>query len=194
MSIETSWKDMASDEILTSDEKLNMSQVIVGKTNQNTVFKLTVRKRDVHILRSQSDPTLCNWAYGGSVDAIAFEVNGTISLYGLLLYGNSNSQYSYDVEIKINSSSDIVLVHMLPKKITESCKIVQMHFDKPFKIIPNEKYTVWVKVNGPQSYQGNHSECDDYKGYKFIFYESNYSDNCTCVASGQIPGLLCSLK
>eukprot|EP00105_Crassostrea_gigas_P012703 XP_011428779.1 PREDICTED: BTB/POZ domain-containing protein 6-like [Crassostrea gigas] len=194
MSIETFWKDMASDEILTSDEKVHISQVIVGKTNQNTVFKSTVRKRDVHILRSQSDPTVCSWAYVGSVDAIEFEVNRTISLYGILLYGNSNTQYSYDVEIKLISSSDIVLVHMLPKTITESCKIFQMHFDKPCKIIPNKKYTVWVKMNGPQSYQGNHSECVEYKGYKFVFYESNYSSNGTCVASGQIPGLLCSLK
>lgn len=192
LSLETFWKDMASDEILTSDEKVHISQVIVGRTNQNTVFKSTVRKRGVHILRSQSDPTVCSWGYGGNVDAIEFEVNKPISLYGILLYGNSNSQYSYDVEIKI-ISSDIVLVHMLPKKITESCKIFQMHFDKPCKIIPNEKYTVWVKMNGPNSYQGISSECVEYKGYKFIFYESNYSSNCTSVSSGQIPGLLCSL-
>lgn len=194
MSLETFWKDMASDEILTADEKVHISQVIVGKTNQNTVFKSTVRKRDVHIVRSQSDPTVCSWGYAGSVDAIEFEVNKPVFLCGILLYGNSNTQYSYDVEIKIISSSDIVLVHMLPKKITESGKNFQVHFDKPCKIIPNEKYTVWVKMNGPLSYQGNHSACVEYKGYKFIFYESNYSDNSTCVASGQIPGLLCSLK
>lgn len=194
MSLETFWKDMASDEILTPDEKVHISQVIVGKSNQNTVFKSTVRKRDVHILRSQSDPTVCSWTHSGSVDAIEFEVNITISLYGILLYGNSNTQYSYDVEIKIISSSDIVLVHMLPKKITESGKNVQVHFDKPCKIIPNEKYTVWVKMSGPVSFRGSYSECVEYKGYKFKFYQSNYSSNGTNVASGQIPGLLCSLK
>lgn len=194
MSLETFWKDMASDEILTADEKVHISQVIVGKTNQNTVFKSTVRKIGVHIMRSQSDPTVCNWVYAGNVDAIEFEVNRTISLYGILLYGNSNTQYSYDVEIKIISSSGIVLVHMLPKKINETCKMFQVLLDKPCTIYPNEKYTVWVKMNGPKSYRGEYSECVDYKGYKFKFYQTVQSSNGTSVASGQIPGLLCSLK
>ncbi|XP_052694048.1 BTB/POZ domain-containing protein 6-like [Crassostrea angulata] len=194
MSLETFWKDMASDEILTPDEKVHISQVIVGKTNQNTVFKSTVRKRDVHILRSQSDPTVCSWGYAGSVDAIEFEVNKPVSLCGILLYGNSNNQYSYDVEIKIISLSDIVLVHMLPKKITESCKMFQVNFDKPCKVNPNERYTVWVKMNGSKSYRGNYSECVEYKDHKFKFYKSKYSNNGTDVGIGQIPGLLCYLK
>uniref|UniRef100_K1R766 BTB/POZ domain-containing protein 6 n=1 Tax=Magallana gigas TaxID=29159 RepID=K1R766_MAGGI len=118
MSLETFWKNMASDEILSADEKVHISQVIVRKTVQNTVFKSTERKRDVNILRSQSDPTVRNWEYRGDVDAIEFEVNKPVSLCGILLYGNSNSQYSYDVEIKIFSLSDIVMVHILPKKIT----------------------------------------------------------------------------
>lgn len=194
MSIETFWKDMASDEILTSDEKVHISQIIVGKPVQNTVFKSTERKRGLDILRSQSDPTDCNWVNVGNVDAIEFEVNKPISLYGILLYGNSNSQYSHDVEIKIISSFNNVLVHMLPKKITESCQMFQVHFDKSCKIIPNERYTVWVKMIGPESYQGNYCECVEYKSYKFKFYQSNYSSNGTSVALGQIPGLLCSFQ
>lgn len=47
-------------------------------------------------------------------------------------------------------------------------------------------------MNGPQSDRGNYSECVDYKGYKFNFYESGYSNNGTCVSIGQIPGLVCS--
>lgn len=194
MSLETFWKDMASDEILSADEKVHISQVIVGKNVQNTVFKSTERKRGVHILRSQSDPTVCNWTHGDKVDAIEFEVNKPISLYGILLYGNTNSQYSYDVEIKIISASNISLVHMLPENIKESCKMFQVLFDKPCKIIPNEKYTVWVKMSGPVSFRGSYSECVEYKGYKFKFYKSNYTTNGTSVTSGQIPGLLCSLK
>lgn len=194
MSLETFWKNMASDEILSADEKVHISQVIVRKTVQNTVFKSTERKRDVNILRSQSDPTVRNWEYRGDVDAIEFEVNKPVSLCGILLYGNSNSQYSYDVEIKIFSLSDIVMVHILPKKITESCKMFQVHFDKPCKVNPNERYTVWVKMNGPKSYRGNYSECVEYKGHKFKFYKSIYSSNGTSAASGQIPGLLCSFQ
>lgn len=194
LSLETFWNDIASDVVLSAEEKVRISQAIVGKTVQTIVFKSTERKRDVNILRSQSDPTVCNWKHHGNVDAIEFEVNRPVSLYGILLYGNSNSQYSYDVEIKIISSSDIVLVHMLPKKITESCKMFQVHFDKPCKVNPNERYTVWVKMIGPESYRGNYCECVEYKGFKFEFYKSKYSKNGTSATSGQIPELLFSLK
>lgn len=59
---------------------------------------------------------------------------------------------------------------------------------------PNEKHTLWVKMNGPDSYRGNYSECVDYKGYEFKFYVSNYSNNYTNTTAGQIHGLLCSFK
>lgn len=70
----------------------------------------------------------------------------------------------------------------------------QVHFDKPCKVNPNERYTVWVNMNGPKSYRGNYSECVKYKGYKFKFYKSKYSKNGTSATSGQIPELLFSLK
>lgn len=70
----------------------------------------------------------------------------------------------------------------------------QVNFDKPCKVNPNERYTVWVKMNGPKSYRGNYSECVEYKDHKFKFYKSKYSNNGTDVGLGQIPGLLCSLK
>lgn len=50
LSLETFWKDMASDKILSADEKVHISQVIVGETVQNIFFKSTERKRGVHIL------------------------------------------------------------------------------------------------------------------------------------------------
>lgn len=128
------------------------------------------------------------------MDAIKFEVNNPISLYGLLLYGNLKNQYTYDVEIQIISESDIVLVHIVPKKITESCKMFQILFDKPCTINPLKKYTIWVKMNGPMSFRGNYSECVDYKDYKFKFYQSVHCSNGTNVTTGQIPGLLCFLK
>lgn len=193
LSLETFWKDIASDEILSADEKNHISQVIVGKTVQNTVFKSTERKACVHILRSQSDSTVCNWSNGGLVDAVEFEVNKPVFLHGLLLYGNSANDYTYDVEIKIISASSIVLVHMLSKKIKDSCKMFQMHFGKSCKINPNEKYTVWVKMNGPDSYRGYYSKHVDYKGFTFTFYRSSYCYNGTSASTGQIPGLICSL-
>lgn len=194
LSLETFWKDMASDKILSADEKVHISQVIVGETVQDVFFKSTERTRYVQIFRFHSDATSCEWNNDNHVDAIEFDVNKPLSLHGLLLYGNLKNEYTYDVEIKIISASSNVLVHMLPKKIKGSSKMFQMHFAKSCKINPNEKYTVWVKMNGPRSYRGNYSECVEYKSYKFKFYKSVHSSNSTDVNIGQIPGLICSFK
>lgn len=193
LSLKQYWKNIATDEILTDEEKIHVLKVIVGKSTETGVFKSSERKRCVKILRLHSDATVCEWRHAYCVDAIKFKVDKIILLHGILLYGNSRNQYTFDVEIKIIYPSDIVLVHILPKKIEDSCKMFQILFDKPCTIKPTEKYTVWMKMNGPQSYRGNYSEFVDYKGYKFKFYESNYSNNGTCVSMGQIPGLLCSL-
>lgn len=59
----------------------------------------------------------------GLVDAVEFKVNKPLSLHGLLLYGHSKNQFTYNVEVKIMSANDIVLLHILLKKIKDSCKI-----------------------------------------------------------------------
>lgn len=128
------------------------------------------------------------------MDAIEFAVNHHISLNGILLYGNSNEKYRYDVEIKVISASDISLLHVLPTKIKASGNILKIYFDRPCRISPHKKYTEWVKMTGSESYRGKYSEYVEYKGYKFKFYKSKYSSNGTSVTSGQIPGLLCYLK
>lgn len=194
MSLEKFWTEIASHDILSNEEKVDISKVIVGKTVSRVVFKSTERKRCVQVFRTQFDATSCGWRHGNRVDAIEFEVNKQISLYGILLYGNSNRQYSYDVEIQIFSASNIALVHMLPRKIKESGKVFKIRFDKPCTIHPNQRHTLWVKMNGPDSYRGNYIECVNYNGYEFKFYESNHSNNYTNTSAGQIPGLLCSLK
>lgn len=107
MSLENFWTEMASDEILSNEEKVHISKVIVGKTVDHVVFRSTERKRCVQILRFQIDATSSIWEYRDRVDAIKFEVNKHILLYGILLYGNSNIQYNYDIEIKIISVSGI---------------------------------------------------------------------------------------
>lgn len=195
LSLDKFWKDIACDEILSDEEKVLISKAIAGKTPQKVIFKSSRRKRYVYleILRIRVPATACNWSYTDRVDAIDFEVNKPISLYGLLLYGNSNSTYIYVVEVKIISSSDNVLLHLLPMSTEGSCNIFQIKFDKPVQITPNTKFTVSVKLDGPMSYRGKYSGDVEYEGYKFKFYKSNSCNNGTCASIGQIPGLLCSL-
>lgn len=193
LSLEKFWKDIVCDEILSDEEKVLISKAIAGKTPQKAVFKSSRRKRYLEILRIQVHATDCNWTYTNRVDAIDFEVNKPISLYGLLLYGNLNSTYNYVVEVKIISSSDNVLLHLLPMSVEGSCNIFQIKFDTPVQITPNAIYTVWVNLDGPKSYRGIYSGDVEYEGYTFKFYKSNYSNNGTSASIGQIPGLLCSL-
>lgn len=151
MSLEDFWKKLSSDEILSEKEKTHISKVIVGKTVEDVLFKSTDRtdrKRYVQLLRIRSDATSCVWRQGNRVDAIEFAVNHHISLNGILLYGNSNEKYRYDVEIKIISASDISLLHVLPTKIKASGNIFKIYFDRPCRISPHKKYTAWVKMTG----------------------------------------------
>lgn len=193
LSLERFWKDIVCDEILSDEEKVLISKAIAGKTPQKVVFKSSRRKKYLEILRIRVPATDCTWSYTNRADAIDFEVNKPVSLYGLLLYGNSNSTYIYVVEVKIISPSDNVLLHLLPMSVEGSCNIFQIKFDTPAQITPNAKNTVWVNLDGPNSYRGMYSGDVDYEGYKFKFYKSNYCNNGTSVSIGQIPGLLCSL-
>lgn len=63
LSLETFWKDMASDKILSADEKVHISQVIVGETVQDVFFKSTERTKGVQIFRLFSDATSCEWIH-----------------------------------------------------------------------------------------------------------------------------------
>ena len=74
---------------------------------------------------------------------------------------------------------------------TQQFKIV---FDRPCHIIAKEKYTLWVKLTGPDSYQGKYSVCVNCDDFTFVFHKSGLSNNGTNISSGQIPGILCSME
>ena len=87
--------------------------------------------------------------------------------------------------------TNTVLLHIFKKCITESQKIFQIEFDRPCKITPNEMYTIWVNMSGPQSFRGKYSDIVVHGDYTFKFDNSHFSSNATDVSTGQIPGLLC---
>lgn len=115
-------------------------------------------------------------------------------LVGILLYGNSDAQYSYDIEVRIISNRDVDLIHFPTRQVKGTEKLIRINFDKPCQIKPNEKYTVWVKLIGRASFRGSYCMRVEHKDYVFKFHSSKYCTNGTDQNNGQIPGLLCNLK
>ena len=198
MSLETFWKVAGENEILSDKERNQISRLIVGYSVKDTSFITTPRRQnkpvEIPIMRIKKEPTNCSWNLTGLIDAIEFEVNKPLLLHGLILYGSDRSSYTYNIEVKLLSKSKATLAHVSERRITESTKVFQVNFDKPCSITPNESYTAWVKMIGPQCYRGDYSDCVDYKDFIFKFFHSNESTNNTNVVLGQIPGLLCCLE
>lgn len=197
MSLEEFWKDIVQDGVLLNDEKVQISEQILGRCVENPVFK-TMQRKELYpikgeVFRTVADSTSCCWQHNNLIDAIDFEVNKHVVLVGILLYGNIDIQYTYDVEVKVISKGKVA-IHVPRKKLQETEKIIRIKFDKPCKINPDEKYTLWVKLNGPSSFRGEYSSCVNHKNYVFKFHRSEYCTNGTCESYGQIPGLLCNLK
>ena len=194
MSLDTFWKDVGENDILSDTEKVQISRLISGKTVKVTEFNSNVRKigRTFCLMRGTKLESQ-KWTLSGKIDAVDFEVNKHILMHGLLLYGNTNAPYTYKVELKVLLGSRIIL-HVAEQSVSECAQTFKINFDKPCEITPNERYTLWAKIVGPTSYSGSYSPCIRRKDYVFQFYHSDQCRNGTNEQRGQIPGLLFSSK
>ena len=193
MSLDTFWKDVAENDVLSDTEKVQISRFISGKsvvTDFNS--NLRVISRTFRLLRG-TNVTLNIWNHSGLIDAIDFEVNESIFLHGLLLYGAIDKPYTYKVEVKVLLGRRII-THFTEQSVSECTQTFQIEFDKPCDITPNERYTLWAKIVGPACFKGSYSACVKNEHYVFKFYRSGQDQNGTTEKTGQIPGLLCSLK
>lgn len=197
MSLEKFWKDIVPDGVLLSEEKIQISEQIIGRCVQNPVFKTSYRnysKRKIcEIFRNTSESTEYSWMPQSNINAIDFEVNKKIGLSGIFLYGNSNAPYTYDVELKIISKTNEDLVHILAN-VQGTEKMFRINFEDPCQIRPGEKYTIWVKLKGPVTLTGRYIGRVCHNDYIFNFSESHYWPNGTNVQRGQIPGIVCLLN
>mgnify|MGYP003691555013 CR=1 FL=1 len=192
ISLDSFSKDV--DIILSEEEKRIISQLIDGKNIERSPFSHFKRIHKDHIFRELKHSTKCIWNQLGEIDAISFETNNPFDLDGLVLNGSLETPYTYSVEVKILSSNNTVLSNFQPKTVTESSTQFQIYFEKPCPINPNELCTIWVKMKGPPSFQGEYSNQIIHKGNVIRLYNSHLSSNATDVTHGQIPGFICFLK
>ena len=198
MSFESFWKDAGENEILSAEEKSQISRLIAGNIVKNTVFVTTPRLGKgsvISITRAIKNQVMirCGMSTFGELrytDAIDFKVNKPIFLHGLQMYGSARVPYTYDIEVDILSKTKTVLSHVPTKTITESTEIFQIHLDHPCTISPNKTYTVCVKMKGPNRYCARYRDHVVHDGYTFKFYASVSGTN---VNKGEIAGLLCYL-
>ena len=201
MSLESFWKDAGENEILSAEEKIQISRMIAGNVIKDSVFDTTPRRGKgsvISIMRVENDYCLDFWpdyliSTNTYNDAIDFKVDKPTFLHGLQMYGSSKKPYTYNIEIDILSKTKTVLSHLPMKTITESTTIFQINLDHPCKISPNQMYTVCVKMKGPRRYSGSYRDHIVHDGYTFNFYARDKSLSVINVNSGEIAGLLCYL-
>ena len=177
MSLDTFWKDVAENDILSDTEKVQISRLISGKSVKVTDFNSNVRtiSRIFRLLRGTTVAS-AYWSLSGLIDAIDFEVNESIFLHGLLLYGGIDVPYTYKVEVKLLLGTRII-THVTEQSVSESTPTFKIEFDKPCDITPNKRYTLWAKIVGPNSYSGSFSAWVKQEHYVFKFYQSDQSQN-----------------
>ena len=192
MSFESFWKNAGENNILSAEEKSQISRLIAGNVVKNAVFSNTPRRGEgilIPIMKDVNDSTFVGVDCSGYSQIIYtdFEVNKPIFLLGLELYGSAYVPYTYNIEVDIMSWTQTILVHLPLSTITKSTKIFEVDLD-PCKILPNKRYRVLIKMNGPCCHK---RKCHDrviHGDYIFQFYESKGK-----VPRRQISGLLCFL-
>nr|XP_022310904.1 BTB/POZ domain-containing protein 6-like [Crassostrea virginica] len=206
MSLESFLKDAGESEILSAEEKSQISRMIAVIAVTDPVFVTTPRlgKGSVISIRTAENDKILYYSFPSSTstngditynDTIDFNVNIPTFLHGLELYGSDRVPYAYIIEVDILYKTKTVLSHLLMKTITESTKIFQINLDHPCKISPNKKFTVRVEMTGPTRYMGRNHDLVTHGDYTFKFYASDKSLSGTNVSSmGEIAGLLCYLS
>lgn len=194
-SLETFWRDIAPKEILSAEEKMEISRLNVGENLPNSKFKRNKRGNLADILRVKETSKTCDWAANGQEDCIDFEVDKTVELCGILLYGSSKTPYTYVVEVRISSvTSNNCLLHIPPTSLEDSKPIFPIKFQKPCEIRAKERYKICVKMKGPKSFSGDFYDHVKHSDISIQFFGSSYTGNGTCPEYGQIPGLLCAVN
>lgn len=190
-SLESFWRDIAPRDVLSAEEKMEISRLSVGEEIPNAKF--TRKKRGIlaETLRIKDTSKTCDWHANGVEDCIDLEVDKSVELHGILLYGSSKIPYSYNVEVRITSvTSNNCLLHMPPTTYEESKQIFPIKFHKPCEIHAKERYNICVKMKGPKSFSGEFHETIKHSDISIQFLCSVYSGNGTCPEFGQIPGLV----
>lgn len=132
------------------------------------------------------------WRYQGRCDSIRFSADQRVFVAGLGLYGSSERESEYDVQIKLKRQEEM-LAQSLTKFVSDgSSSVFAVFFEQPVQVEPDVFYTVSAILDGTQlSYFGQDGMTEVRCGkVTFQFQSSSDSTNGTGVEAGQIPELV----
>ena len=204
MSQEYFAKNIAVTEILTSDEKVDV--FLYHNTNTEVPAKLfSCKERFSEIIpvyrfsstnsESSLESDSESESENDSVDVISFKTSHDAFLHGVIVYGCSDGDYEYDVDVTVRDINCQELSNLSTTlDTTEEDKTYEVKLDSPLRVRAGEKYTVEVEMTGDSTYRGIYGlKAVPYgKGKQVTFMDAPSSPNGTNVWEGQIPGLLLS--
>jgi len=138
-------------------------------------------------------------------DCITFTVSEEVFCKGITVYKNLKPGDYWNMLVMMiqgeKTAGPVVKKQLFRIKNTVENKEVtsELIFDAPVEINAEKKYTVYVLINGPQTFKGVNGKIS-VKQEKIIvkFFETMYSEkdpkNATGVNNGQIPAIIFSLK
>ena len=185
--------------ILTKGELVTFFQLFSSTLTSPVGFPETSRSYHIHRCGRFESVREANWGYHGNKDGIGFQVDKSIMLHGLCLFGSESNDYSVTLKV-MNTSNNSTLAS---KTGTFASKLLkyksgnyygyEVLFDSAVNVRKDTKYQVEALISGPRSWKGiNGFTTVQSFGVIFTFCDHcrQESSNGTGLTTGQFPEFL----
>ena len=146
------------------------------------------------------------WEYGGAADRLQFSVNEDVSLLGVHLFGEQESEYLVTLEVEVKDKGDkdakgtkvterSLLQSYTSKRNQDDIPGFDVMLEKPIPLNPSKVVTLSATVkNGPDSCHGeNGLSSVTLEGVTVTFIDSPCATNKTCVDHGQFHEIILAI-
>ena len=184
--------------ILTKGELVTFFQFFSSTLTSPVGFPENSRSHHIHRCGRFKSVLEADWGYHGNKDGIAFQVDKSIKLHGLCLFGSESNEYSVTLKV-MNTSNNSILAS---KKGTFAGKLLkyksgnyygfEVLFDCAVNVKKNTHYRVEALISGPKSWRGmNGFAAVQLFNVTFTFFDCpQESTNGTRLTIGQFPEFL----
>ena len=139
----------------------------------DNIFKTYIESRVFELKRKGTLDF--SWSNDGYVNAVAFQVDAKVQLYGIGMYGSKYDDHLYAVKFKIvDDASQCIFEESRQYKSNGTTAPIKLSFSNTI-LEANTKYHIIAEGIDGQTYKGNYSSssyCLD--SFRVTFYESNH--------------------
>ena len=197
MSVEDFTKYVSFTGILTETEMVSIFQKFGGSDVADLKWNEQEKRQPYQVGFSRFEVTdALGWNYGqGKSDALTLTVNKAVLFHGVRLFGDPNaSQY----DVKFGVKNEDVTGTYTSEQNKDGVWGYDVMLPKPISVKPNEKFTIFATIQGPQSYYGKNGKSSvNVDGTVLTFQDTNFhshglSSNSTSIGTGQFYKILFS--